>query len=100
MNNKEGKKYDTGKLRYDLLDPCFEKAVVEILTFGSEKYGPNNWQNVEPFNDRIYAALRRHLAAWRGGEKIDPESGKSHLAHVATNVYFLLWKELNEDRTN
>jgi hypothetical protein len=95
----EGKKYDNGKLRYDLLDPCLEEAVVEILGYGAKKYEANNWQNVEPFNDRYYAALRRHLAEWRKGNKIDPESGKRHLAHVACNIYFLLWKELQDDKT-
>lgn len=92
-NTTVGKKFDNDKLRYDLLDPFFEDAVVKVLTHGAKKYADNNWKNVEPFTDRYYAALRRHLALWRGGEVLDKDSGLPHLAHIACNVYFLMWKE-------
>lgn len=85
-----GRKDDTGKIRYDLLEPEFERDVANILTIGAEKYGPNNWQGLDNAEDRYYAALRRHIAAWRMGEKIDPESNQSHLAHAACNLMFLM----------
>jgi hypothetical protein len=88
--NIQGKKNDQGKNRLDLIEPEFIEQVGEVLTFGAEKYGPNNWQKVENPEDRYYAAAFRHLLAYRKGEKIDPESGKPHLAHLATNVMFLL----------
>lgn len=91
-----GKKFDSAKLRLDLVDPNFIIGVGEILTMGADKYGPNNWQNLTNFNDRYYSALMRHLMAWRNGEKIDPESGLSHLKHIAVNTMFLLWKEEQE----
>ena len=90
-----GLKYDIGKLQWDILPIDCVEDVVKILTFGAEKYGANNWQNVENGEDRYYAALMRHLAASRQGEKTDPESGLSHLAHVACNVVFLMWLEKN-----
>jgi hypothetical protein len=81
------------KNRWDLLPiDCIEE-VVKILTFGSQKYGDNSWQEIENANERYYAALMRHLAASRMGEKTDPESGLSHLSHVMCNVVFLLWLE-------
>jgi hypothetical protein len=89
----EGLKYDTGKLRWDLLPMECVEDVVKILSFGSAKYGDSNWQNVTPFEDRYFAALMRHLVAFRKGEKIDPESGLSHLAHAMCNVIFLSWNE-------
>lgn len=89
----EGLKYDTGKLRWDLLPMECVEDVVKILSFGSTKYGDNNWQNVTPFEDRYFAALMRHLVAFRKGEKVDPESGLSHLAHAMCNVIFLSWNE-------
>ena len=92
----EGLKYDTGKLRWDLLQYDCIEDIVKILTFGAEKYGPNNWQGVEPFEDRYFAALMRHLVAYRNGEKIDPESGLSHLAHAGCNIMFLTWYEKNK----
>jgi len=92
----EGRKFDTGKLRFDLIPACCEKEIAKVLSYGAAKYEANNWQNVEPFNDRYYAAIRRHLNAWRIGEKVDPESGLRHLSHIATNAFFLLWGEINE----
>lgn len=90
---EEGRKFDTGKLRWDLLPlDCIEE-VVKILTFGAEKYEPNNWQLVENGEDRYFAALMRHLTASRLGQKIDNESGLSHMSHVMCNVVFLLWLE-------
>lgn len=94
-SNSVGKKNDDGKLRFDLLPPEFEEAVTEVLTYGAKKYGENNWKQVENATERYYAALRRHLNAWRQGEISDPESGLDHLAHVATNVLFLMYFEGN-----
>lgn len=84
-----GVKNDDGKTRYDLVLPEFEEGVAKVLTFGADKYEANNWMNVEDPKNRYYAAVRRHLAAWRKGELIDEESGLPHLAHVATNIMFL-----------
>lgn len=87
----KGKKYDIGKTRWDLVPFREVEQGAEILTFGAAKYGPNNWQGIEP--DRYFAALMRHLTAWRKGEKADPESGKSHLAHALCCLWFLMWNE-------
>lgn len=89
-------KYDKGKARFDLVEPSFEEAVAEVLTYGAEKYAPNNWLKVEDAENRYYAALRRHINAYRKGEKIDPESGLSHLAHAACNIMFLMHFEKEE----
>lgn len=91
-----GQKDDREKTRLDLIEPQFIEAVGEILTFGADKYEANSWQKVENAKDRYYAALMRHLMAWRGGEEIDPESGLTHLAHVACNVMFLMHFERNK----
>ena len=85
------------KDRWDLIPMDCVEDVVKILTFGAEKYQPNNWQKVENGEDRYYAALMRHLVAHRKGEIIDPESGMLHLAHVATNAIFLMWLEKNKN---
>lgn len=97
FKKEEGKKFDIGKLRWDLLDPDFPEGVVKILTMGCDKYGPNNWRGLIEKDgiNRCYAALIRHIMAWRKGEKTDPESGHSHLYHAACNLYFLDWFEKN-----
>jgi len=93
----EGTKFDRGKLRYDLLPPECLEALVEVLTFGAQKYEAHNWQKVEPLTERYIAALFRHIEAWRKGEGLDPDSGLHHLAHAMCNVMFLLWKEKQDE---
>lgn len=85
-----GRKDDDGKERFDLIEPAFEKSMAEVLTMGANKYEANSWQNVEDPVNRYYASLRRHINAWRSGEKLDSESNLTHLAHAACNIMFLM----------
>jgi deoxycytidylate deaminase len=85
-------KFDTDKLRYDLIPVEATKGLAEVLTYGAKKYKPNNWQGVDD-KARYTAALYRHLEAWRAGETVDEESGLSHLSHAITNIAFLLYFE-------
>ena len=91
-----GLKYDTGKLRVDLLPVRALLAVAAVMTFGAAKYGANNWQNVVP-KRRYYAAALRHLWARALGQREDPESGLPHLAHAACCVLFMLSGEVGHD---
>lgn len=93
---KEGKKYDEGKLRFDLIPPIAMKALAQVYTFGAEKYDDNTWQNLENFYSRYMAALHRHLNAHQLGEIRDPESGFYHLDHALWNLVALRWK-MEED---
>lgn len=78
-----------GKLRYDLLPPEVIEDVVAILGKGAIKYSDWNWLDNDK-NDH-YAALMRHLQAWKKGEMIDDESGLPHTAHVICNAIFLYY---------
>jgi hypothetical protein len=89
-----GRKFDGGKLQYGLLPPEALKATVEILTFGAEKYEPDNWKYVPDSKRRYFDALQRHLWDWKNGEQNDPESGKNHLAHALCCLMFMLEKDL------
>lgn len=84
-----GRKFDGGKLQYGLLPPLALKATVEILTFGAEKYEPDNWKHVPDSKRRYFDAMQRHLWAWKDGEQNDPETGKNHLAHAMCCLMFL-----------
>jgi hypothetical protein len=88
---KEGMKFDGDKLRWDLLPIAQIEEVVKILTFGAKKYAPNNWQLVDDGIERYYAAVLRHIVAYRKGEIIDSDSNMPHLAHAMCNLMFLLW---------
>ena len=84
-----GRKFDGGKLQYGLLPPLALKATVEILTFGAEKYEPDNWKYVPDSKRRYFDAMQRHVWAWKNGEQLDPESGIHHLAHAMCCLMFL-----------
>ncbi len=87
---KGGRKFDGGKLQYGLLPPLALRETVKVLTFGAEKYEPDNWRRVPDPNRRYFDAAQRHLWAYKEGEKIDPESGVNHLAHALCCIMFML----------
>ena len=90
-------KYDGNKVRMELLplDALYE--VAKVLTYGAKKYAPNSWQNLDQAKERYTGALLRHLTQAQKGEKLDSESGLSHVTHMTTNAIFLLWHEINKN---
>lgn len=90
MLEATGKKYDTKKVRVELLDPEWLEAVGQVLTFGSTKYTPDNWRGGITYIRLIGAALR-HLLAIMRNEDTDPESGLPHTAHLSCCAMFLFW---------
>lgn len=96
MGTEKGVKLDAGKNRLDLIPVEAIEAIGNVLTFGAEKYTPEGWKTVPDAENRYYAALLRHLFAYRRGEITDPESGLPHLHHVICNAAFLIWLEDNE----
>ena len=89
----KGLKYDEGKMRVDLVEPDIILGISEVLTYGANKYTAHSWQNVDDGINRYYAAVMRHLLAWKNGEKYDKESNFRHLHHAASNLMFLLYHE-------
>lgn len=92
----EGVKDDSGKTQWWYMDNFWPdlKEVVEVLTYGDKKYPAKdgaNWKKLKKPNRRLKDALMRHIIAYRSGEKIDPETGKSHLAHAITNALMLMF---------
>lgn len=64
--------------------------VAKVMELGAKKYGPYNWRET-PVNYTTYlSAVGRHAAAFLDGEDQDPESGQSHLAHIAAGMMILL----------
>ncbi|WP_120010213.1 dATP/dGTP diphosphohydrolase domain-containing protein [Teichococcus vastitatis] len=81
----QGKRFNAGKPRIDLVAPSILTAIGEVAAFGASKYGDRNWEKGMEFG-KVYASLMRHLIAWWQGEEKDAESGLSHLCHIAWNV--------------
>jgi hypothetical protein len=86
-------KHDQEKEVYALTPPEFDEAIAKVLTLGSRKYADENWKRCKTPWRTYYSALRRHLAAAARGERIEAESGQSHLAHAACCLAFLYWFE-------
>ena len=84
-----GRKFDHGKPRYGLIPPLALAEMVKVLTFGAQKYEPNNWKYIDSAKERYFDAMERHVWAWKSGEQLDPESGIHHLAHAMCCLFFL-----------
>jgi hypothetical protein len=84
-----GQKFDGGKLQYSLLPTFALEDVVKVLTFGSEKYEPDNWKRVPDAKRRYFDAAQRHIWAYKAGEINDPESGVNHMAHAICCLMFI-----------
>lgn len=95
----EGKKHDDNKLRYDLISPQALTGLVEVLTFGANKYTPRNWSNGILYG-RVFAAIMRHLWAWWNSSELDEETNLSHLDHAACGLHFLSHYIKNTDKYN
>lgn len=91
--NDQTVKVDAEKPHPSYVPVSLINAVMAVREYGNAKYhDPHNWKNVEP--ERYHEALLRHvLAIWNDPYAVDPESGLPHLAHIATNVAFLLEME-------
>ena len=90
-----GTKYDQEKRDWTLIPWDALEEVVKVLEFGAEKYSRDNWHHVMP-RERYDQASMRHRIAYQNGEKLDPESGLSHLAHEMCCCLFKLWYDKND----
>jgi hypothetical protein len=90
LDCKGGRKFDGGKLQYGLLPPLALRETVRVLTYGAEKYEPDNWRRVPDGPRRYFDAAQRHLWAYKKGEIADPETGVNHLAHAICCLMFML----------
>lgn len=89
-NLSEGKKFDAGKARYDLMPFAALDEVASVLSHGAEKYGEDNWRNVPNANSRYIAAALRHISAYQQGNEFDKETGRHHLAHAVCSLLFVI----------
>jgi hypothetical protein len=91
----EGLRYDADKIRMDLIPHEWMFAVSEVMTEGSKKYEPRNWELGMHWS-KCWGPLLRHAFKWLRGERYDPETGCHHLAMVAWNALALMSYELRE----
>jgi hypothetical protein len=86
----EGIKFDAGKPEYGLVPAYALEEVAKVLTYGAQKYRPNNWRSLSTPHKRYFDAAQRHTWAIARGDVNDPESGLPHAAHAIACLMFLL----------
>jgi len=82
-------KHDSNKLPWHLLPTDAVEEVLKVLDYGAKKYSSHNWCAGAEWS-RYYDAMHRHLWSWWAGETLDEETRKSHLAHAACCLLFLI----------
>ena len=73
--------------------------VSRVLTIGAEKYDEENWRKLDNLQKRYTGATLRHLFAHMDGERLDPETNLSHIAHAVCCLLFKLEIELQDGKT-
>jgi len=91
-----GIKFDSQKIRPDLLPAVALIQQATGVAFGTVKYEEDNWQKIENGKKRYIASAMRHILAYQNGEDIDPDSGLHHLTLAACCLCFAIWFA-NED---
>ena len=84
----EGRKFDSEKPMLYLLPSRSINEVGKVLTYGAQKYDPENWRKVDDLQNRYTSAALRHIFAHMEGEEDDKETGLSHLAHAMCCLLF------------
>lgn len=84
----KGLRYNSGKLRYDLLHPIAQEGLTKVMTKGAEKYEERNWERGMLWSN-VIASAKRHLAKFESGEDYDEETGLLHVDHLQANAHFL-----------
>lgn len=83
-----GARYNSGKVRYELIPTHLLESTARVLDYGTMKYAEWNWAKGMDYSVPI-GCMKRHLAAIERGEDIDPESGERHIGHVIANALML-----------
>lgn len=98
IEKNEGRKDDKGKAMFSLIPALAEAEVAKVLTFGSAKYGRDNWRFLEDLEIRTMDAALRHISETRLGRKTDNESGLHPIAHAICELLFFLEHELDKNK--
>lgn len=98
-----GLRFNSNKLRHDLIEPFAIQELAKVFTKGAIKYEARNWEKGMKWSNML-ASLKRHINAFERGEDFDFDSeckdcqegecknhtGLYHIAHAAWNCLGLL----------
>lgn len=100
---ERGLRFNTGKVRFDLLEPYAIEQLAMVFTRGANKYADHNWLKGMDWS-KVLASLERHINAFKNGEDLDVDpnckecnegtckshTGLLHMAHAAWNCMALV----------
>jgi len=86
----KAKTYDDGKPPLARLPWKGLRAVAEVMQYGNDKYGNYDNYRLGMEVSRNLSCAIRHISEYMEGEDLDQESQKSHLAHAAARLLFVL----------
>ena len=87
------KRYDRGKLRFDLIPEDVMEKLAEVYTHGASKYNDENWRKGMSWK-RMIGPIKRHFNKACRGQDIDIDSGCIHLAQVIWGCMSLIHYQL------
>jgi hypothetical protein len=96
METTAGVKYDIDKPKFSLMKHDALLEMVKVLTFGAQKYSPDNWRKLDDARTRYFDAANRHMWQWFSNERYDSESGYHHLAHAMASLMFIMQMDLED----
>lgn len=80
--------------RFDLVPVKPLEEIAKVYGTGASKYEARNWEKSYAWS-LSFAAMMRHAWAFWGGESIDPESQRHHLASVCFHAMALMQFEMS-----
>jgi len=102
----DDKKFDLGKLRMDLVPEEWLIGLAEVCQYGADKYSDWAWAKNPVERHRLFAAAKRHIAAFRMGEQFDAEAKElanvelDHRVMAAWNLLADYYYDLKEEDRN
>lgn len=92
----QGPKDSEDKTPWEIFPFAEAEHVVRVFKKGAEKYGgPFTYRRGIPM-EKLAAAAIRHATAILNGERIDPESGELHAAHISANGLMMISQSISE----
>jgi len=86
----EGPKESDGKTQWSIFPWPEAEHVVRVFRHGVKKYKkPFTYRQGIPI-EKLAEASIRHAVAILNGERVDPESGELHAAHISANGLMMI----------
>lgn len=93
-----GPKDTKGKTHWRVFPFAEAEHVVRVFKNGAEKYGgPFTYRRGIPVEELAEASIR-HAVAILNGERVDPESGELHAAHISANGLMMISQSVTDGK--